>query len=197
MIKAVLFDIGWVTSNADSSVAFKGLAKELRVKHEDIQKIYHECNVCSKINRQKFVRRLRKLSGKDLDFIELWKKHYVKALKNKNKGVIDIAKKLKKNYTVASLTNVNNLHHKWRKEKGIYDYFDLIVSSSNARINKPDPGIYKLALKRLNLKAKECVFIDDLRKNITSANKLGFKGILFKNTTKLKKDLEKAGLKFT
>ena len=44
---------------------------------------------------------------------------------------------------------------------------------------KPDPEIYKTLLRRYNLKAEECVFIDDTEENVISAEKLELKGIVF------------------
>ena len=44
---------------------------------------------------------------------------------------------------------------------------------------KPDPKIYKTLLRRYNLKAEECVFIDDTEENVVSAQKIGLKGIVF------------------
>ena len=44
---------------------------------------------------------------------------------------------------------------------------------------KPDPEIYKILLRRYNLKAEECVFIDDTEENVVSAQKIGLNGIVF------------------
>lgn len=44
---------------------------------------------------------------------------------------------------------------------------------------KPEPEIYKVLLERYNLKAEECVFIDDTEVNVRGAEALGFKGIVF------------------
>jgi len=44
---------------------------------------------------------------------------------------------------------------------------------------KPDPEIYKTLLRRYNLKAEECVFIDDTEENVVSAQKIGLNGIVF------------------
>ena len=57
--------------------------------------------------------------------------------------------------------------------------FDGIVCSFKEGIAKPDPEIYKLLLSRYDLKAEECVFIDDTEENVLSAKKLGFAGIVF------------------
>lgn len=58
---------------------------------------------------------------------------------------------------------------------------------------KTHPKIYLEFLKRLKLSAEEYVFIDD---NLLSAKELGFKTILFENSTKLKEELKKLGIHF-
>ena len=57
--------------------------------------------------------------------------------------------------------------------------FDGCVFSFREGIVKPDPEIYKILLNRYDLKAEECVFIDDTEENVLSAQKLGFAGIVF------------------
>ncbi|MCR5249963.1 MAG: HAD family phosphatase [Lachnospiraceae bacterium] len=57
--------------------------------------------------------------------------------------------------------------------------FDGGVYSFREGVAKPDPEIYKILLERYELKAEECVFIDDTEENVRSAEKLGFKGIVF------------------
>ena len=59
---------------------------------------------------------------------------------------------------------------------------------------KPDPQIYKITLKKLNLSAEECVFVDDILNNIEGAKNLGMQGIHFQTPEKLRKDLIKIGL---
>ncbi len=57
--------------------------------------------------------------------------------------------------------------------------FDGAVFSFREGVVKPDPEIYKILLDRYNLSAEECVFIDDTEENVISAEKLGFKRIVF------------------
>jgi len=57
--------------------------------------------------------------------------------------------------------------------------FDGCVFSFREGVVKPDPQIYRILLERYDLKAEECVFIDDTEENVRGAEKLGFKGIVF------------------
>jgi len=68
--------------------------------------------------------------------------------------------------------------------------FDHIVISAEVKLAKPDPAIYLEVLKRLAVEPNQAVFIDDLRENIETANRLGMHGILFQNTEQAIADVE-------
>ena len=56
---------------------------------------------------------------------------------------------------------------------------------------KPEKEIYLDLINKLNLDAEECIFIDDLEKNVIGAKKIGIKGIQYKNHENLLKELRK------
>ena len=56
---------------------------------------------------------------------------------------------------------------------GIYSYQDRLI--------KPDPAIFQLLLSRYDLKAQECLFIDDKEENTQAARQLGFHVITLRN----------------
>ncbi|NVM00914.1 MAG: HAD family hydrolase [Candidatus Helarchaeota archaeon] len=59
-------------------------------------------------------------------------------------------------------------------------YFDTIISSALAKVRKPKPGIFNLALSNLNAEISNSIFIgDDLYCDIFGAQKLGMKAIHF------------------
>ena len=63
-----------------------------------------------------------------------------------------------------------------------YPFFKKVkgyVVSAYEKLVKPQPEIYKLLLNRYNLKADECVFIDDYQINVDAALAVGMKSILF------------------
>jgi putative hydrolase of the HAD superfamily len=59
----------------------------------------------------------------------------------------------------------------------IRKYFDSIIISAFAQAYKPNKNIYELALKSLNAKAEESIFIDDKIINVEAAENLGFVGV--------------------
>jgi putative hydrolase of the HAD superfamily len=55
---------------------------------------------------------------------------------------------------------------------------------------KPEPEVFMHLLATFNLRAEECVFIDDLLANIESAKQVGLHTIWFKNAAQCRRELE-------
>lgn len=58
------------------------------------------------------------------------------------------------------------------------DHFDVVVISGEVGIRKPDPRIWTMTCERLGLDAEDCVFVDDLERNLEVARSLGMQGVL-------------------
>ncbi len=63
--------------------------------------------------------------------------------------------------------------------KELFPLFDGLVFSGPIGLAKPDRAIYEHLLSRFDLKADECVFIDDNVSNIAAAKTVGIHGYLF------------------
>lgn len=77
---------------------------------------------------------------------------------------------------------------------GIDRAFDHVVNSSAIGHVKPHPEIYNAALKLLDIKANEALFIDDRAENVTAAAEIGMTGHHFTTIGRLKQALEKHAL---
>ncbi len=107
---------------------------------------------------------------------------------------IELVKKLRANgYKLAILSNIIKPHIQLARKRGIVDLFDINVFSCDSEVNskKPEQKIYKICMERLKAKPEECIFIDDRKINVEGAEKLGIKGILYKNTEQVRDELEK------
>ncbi len=82
---------------------------------------------------------------------------------------------------VAALTN------NWESPAADWDarefqqLFDVFVESWVEGVRKPDPAIYHRLLDRLALPADECVFLDDIGRNLKTARSLGMHTIKFES----------------
>jgi 2-haloacid dehalogenase len=80
------------------------------------------------------------------------------------------------------------------REAALFDRFRDVIVSGDERLIKPDPAIYRLALKRFGLQPGDAVFIDDVPANADAASANGFHGILFEGAGKLREALAQFGL---
>ena len=74
------------------------------------------------------------------------------------------------------------------------EYVDGGILSYRDGVIKPDPAIYRLLIDRSGLKPEECVFLDDIQKNLDAAKKFGIHTILFQNVDQAKEELKKLGV---
>ncbi len=61
---------------------------------------------------------------------------------------------------------------------GILDDLDPKVISAFEGCEKPDPAIYRAALRVANVAPHDAIFVDDLPENVAAANSVGMRGIL-------------------
>ena len=74
---------------------------------------------------------------------------------------------------------------KIRRRFSFFDNFDVIFSSGDLGIIKPDTKALTSVLEFYDLKAEECVFFDDSEKNIKFAEELGIKGVVNRDKASL------------
>ncbi len=69
-------------------------------------------------------------------------------------------------------------------------YVDGKIVSGYVKMIKPEPEIYQLLIQTYNLKAEECVFLDDKQENIEAAIEMGMKGIVFQSYEQAREELK-------
>ena len=60
---------------------------------------------------------------------------------------------------------------------GIWRYFDAHVFSTDVGALKPDPAMYARILALLGARAEDCLFVDDLPRNLRGAEKAGMRAV--------------------
>ena len=106
--------------------------------------------------------------------------------------LLDLAKKLKQEYRMVLITNnIKDWFEEERKLRRLDDVFELIVTSYEEGIAKPNQDIYRSTCSKIGVKPEECVFIDDKRRNTDSAAQLGMHTILYTSLEEFRKELQK------
>jgi len=185
MIKHIIFDLGGVILNIDfhrAAKSFKALGLE------DFEELYSKATQSKLFDRlekgliepNEFRKELRELSGinmSDAEIDQAW-----------NSLILDfpparltLLQELRKNYKIYLLSNTNRIHADYYNQdlienhniNGLEELFDKVFYSHDIALRKPDKEAFEYVLKNQNLKAEECLFIDDALPNIIAANQLG------------------------
>jgi len=201
MIRCVISDLGKVIIFFDNDIFFEKIAdyspyskeeiRDLALAHFELVEFFDK----GEITPQDFhARVIQKLEARiDYDtFFSIYNDVF-----SLNPPVLQIMKRLKRNYKLVVLSNTDTMRFGFIKKKfPEILVFDEYVLSFEVGFMKPHPHIYKEALKRAGFPAKECVFIDDREENIEAAAKLGINGIHLEPQTYLEAILKEMGLSF-
>ncbi|MFH1592910.1 MAG: hypothetical protein ABIB47_06100 [Candidatus Woesearchaeota archaeon] len=109
-----------------------------------------------------------------------------------NKEVLKNIDKLKSdNCKVLLIGTSTALYSSLSVEKALYKKYGPVILTYRVGVLVGNRKIYVGALRKLRVKAKECIYIDYRQKNLNVAKKLGMEIILFKNNSQLLRDLKK------
>ncbi|ADP77025.1 HAD superfamily (subfamily IA) hydrolase, TIGR02253 [Methanothermus fervidus DSM 2088] len=95
-----------------------------------------------------------------------------------------------KGYKIGVISNGLTIKQ-WEKliRLGIHHFFDVVVTSEEVGVEKPEPGIFKEALKRIKSKAEEAVMVGDkLKEDILGAVKVGMSAVLIGDISEKEKE---------
>lgn len=202
MIKNIIFDMGQVlikfepyhfisrlgvTDKNDVEILYQGIYKapEWSMMDEGVISQEEGC----KIIESRLPEHLRKYVA---DLTCNWDRPILPV-----EGAKELIKELKDNgYKIYLLSNASfNQKNYWPKIPGS-EYFDGTVVSCFVKMIKPNKKIYEYLLNTYNLKAEECVFIDDAIKNVEGSLNVGIKGILFnQDYNEIRKKFIELGIK--
>lgn len=196
MYKGIIFDVGGVLHKDKIDYVYQDIKRTLKLNecefNNSYKKLISQLQI-GKIPEKYFWKKVKELgnSGEPLPETSLFLREYVKRFA-KNKDVLLLVKRLKeKRYKSAIISNTIKPHVSYCNSTGLYNNFDVTIFSNEVGLVKPDPRIYKLALKRMNLKPSEVIFIDDVLSYVKAAEELGITGILFSTSRKLEEELKK------
>ena len=130
--------------------------------------------------------------------IRAWRARWIEMIPGAIEGTVAILEALKsQGIPLYAITNFAS--DTLQEARGHYaflgnSFIDTVVSGDE-KLLKPDPAIYQILLKRQNLQAEDCVFIDDSKANVAAAAALGFHALHFTTPEAFAGDLRKFGFK--
>ncbi|WP_405605666.1 HAD-IA family hydrolase [Polaribacter sp. Asnod1-A03] len=179
MIKNIIFDFGDIFINLDKPATYREMAILGVTKiTEEMIEVYHKYET-GLMSTNDFVNFFHDKFGLEKqDLINAWNA----VLLDFPKKRLDFLKELvaSKKYRLFLLSNTNDLHISWIQNSlgetffnEFKNCFEQFYLSHEINLRKPDTEIYEFVLNENNLIADETLFVDDLKENTDSANKLG------------------------
>ncbi len=198
MIKTIIFDLGNVVLTNEwhfiSKERDKAFEKFFQMPFEKLEPAWDKA--WPKIERGQITEEefwemiieFSKTKNTDVSKIKrLWRKY-----QSPIPGMFRLLSELKGKYRLVVCSNSSREWARFKIKKFRLDrYFKDYVISGEVGVAKPDPKIYAMALKKSFCEPGEAIFVDDTAKIVDMADKLGLKGILFKNSRQLKGELKK------
>lgn len=119
-------------------------------------------------------------------WLDKWKTEWPTMLKGPIHEMVDVleraveAKRSGRLSGVYALSNWSEMTFEIAKARFPFlSHFDGIVISGREKVAKPDPEIFHLLMNRYQIVSETSAFIDDVRKNIETAQALGFRTFHF------------------
>ena len=184
-IRAVFFDFGGVIMRTEYQAPRQRLAERFGMDYDDIDKVVFG----SESARRASVGEI----NEDVHWAQVLKRLKHPAFEAKSfqdeffggdvidRGLVEFIRSLRGKVHTGLISNAwSGLRGFIAKEK-IIDIFDTVIISAEVGAIKPSARIYEIALEQAKVGASEAVFVDDVAVNIEACEKVGMKGILFKD----------------
>lgn len=184
-IQNIIFDLGRVLLNLDFDASIKAFKK---IGHDDemldhknayADPVFYKLEV-GKVRPQQFRSRIREILLKeeltDQQIDDAW----CAMVLNIPSYRVKILQQLKEKYRLFLFSNTNKIHidkllPEFKSDHGINfpELFENVFYSHEIHERKPDLTAYKKVIELAGIHPEETIFIDDLEKNISGAERAG------------------------
>jgi putative hydrolase of the HAD superfamily len=194
LIKTIIFDFGNVIGYFDHLLTLKRLLPHTDMSAEALRAAFYEDDLedayeAGRLGTPAFLERLRALGRLRCtdDFLAAaWADIF-----RPNSDVCALIPQLKPRYRLLLGSNTNDLHARQfrRQFADTLHYFDALVMSYEIGVRKPDGGFFRHCQTLAECAPHECLFIDDLPANVEGARRLGWRGIVYRDSGVLRSQL--------
>lgn len=200
MIKTVIFDLGGVIVPLDFPRGYAALSRLCRYSAEEIPARIGATGLViafetGRIEPAEFHRRVSDVLGLSLDygeFLRVWSTIFAPRTLLPESLLLAL---LRRRLRLLLLSNTNALHFAYIQERyPVLRHFDDYILSYRVGRMKPDAEIYRAAIIRARCQPRECLFIDDLARNVAGARREGIDAVQFHSAVQLAAELRCRGL---
>lgn len=194
-IKAVFFDLGGVIVRTEFQAPRQKLADRLGIDYDDLSKLIFDSESSVRAStgelssEEHWISVIQRLKQPDSERQTIRDEFFAGDIVDRT--LVEYIRSLRGKYKTGLISNAwSDLRDFILREK-FADAFDEMIISAEVRAMKPDPKIFQIALERFGVKPKEAVFVDDFYANIEGCEKVGMKGVHFKDAESTLEQLKK------
>jgi FMN phosphatase YigB (HAD superfamily) len=193
----ILCDLGGVLYTLDYERTWSLFQRCSNKTYDEIENILYDDAFISlekgKISPMQYYREVSRRLGCEMSFEEF--KETFNAFLLKRPEVFVLFSRLMSSVPVHFLSNTNAINAEALKED-LYGIRACATFSFETGFRKPEPEIYKVALKRSGKTAEDTLFIDDSEEHVRAAEMVGIRSHLFTGKNGLIRFLENEGVRW-
>ena len=184
-IRAVFFDLGGVILRTEYQSPRQRLAERLSMEYYDLVRVVFDsptavqATVGSMTAAEHWATVMKRLKRDAAETQSIRDEFFAGDIVDRT--IVAFLRSLRGTYKVGLISNAwSDLRDFIIKEK-FDDAFDKMIISAEVGAAKPGAKIYQIALEQFGVSPSEAVFVDDFIDNIEGCEKVGIKGIHFKD----------------
>lgn len=193
-VKNVIFDLGAVMFNWNPKAISENFTTDIELQNRIQSELYYHQDWmdfdCALITEKQATKRASERLGLSLFEAEnLFKqtKESLTLINQTHQVLCDVKDKNLNAYCLSNISPELFKHLTDRHE--LFKLFDGTVTSGAEKTAKPGKQIFKILLDRYQLKAEECLFIDDSKENTATASGFGINTVTFKGLDRCFSDI--------
>ncbi len=184
-IRAVFFDFGGVIMRTEFQAPRQHLAERFRMDYDDMDKAVFGSEsarraslgeISEEIHWLEVLNRFKRPASE----VESFKTEFFGG-DIIDRQLVEAIRSMRGKVQTGLISNAWSGLREFIAREKVIDVFDTVVISAEVGEVKPSAKIYEIALKQAKVRADEAVFVDDMAVNIEGCEKVGMKGILFKD----------------
>ena len=184
-IRAVFFDLGGVIVRTEYQSPRQRLAERLGMEYDDLVRIVFDsptavqATVGGMTSDEHWATVMKRLKRDAAETQTIRDEFFAGDIVDRN--IVAFLRSLRGKYKVGLISNAwSDLRDFIIKEK-FDDAFDKMIISAEVGAAKPGAKIYQIALEQFGVSPSEAVFVDDFIDNIEGCEKVGIRGVHFKD----------------
>jgi len=185
-LRAVFFDLGGVLVRTEFQAPRQRLAERLGMEYEDLVRIVfdsdsgHQASIGKIRAEDHWASVMKRLKRSPSETGSIRDEFFAGDILDRN--LTAYLRSLRGKYKTGLISNAWDDLRGYAAREKFDDAFDAMIISAEVGVVKPQAEIFHIALEHLQVRAEEAVFVDDFMVNIEACEKVGMKGILFKNS---------------